>query len=272
MFYRLHKKIVDKSAAKDYTKWSQKSLHLIIKPQRHQSTPQRHSNRSFKKIMSSCAVHAVTSILLMLTEIDVSCCARAINQRTFGWFHFGFSIFSPKLCLWPTLVEEHQQHSTSPPGLSAPNLKHGNGSGGKFLSVPGKHSFGKNWNKMNRVANCIRDGRWMDVMIVSDVNSRSTTNCNFIRQQIETALIQKLFKALMGTTHAVCRRKIHFRWRKFCCPTFHGQVTAAVPSTTSFFNSTAQNVYDCIAGFTGMSLIDLRKQHSRKHLTARDKI
>lgn len=38
---------------------------------------------------------------------------------------------------------EEQHQSGSPPGNSSASLKHGNGSGGKFLSVPGKHSFGK---------------------------------------------------------------------------------------------------------------------------------
>lgn len=43
-------------------------------------------------------------------------------------------------------VEEHQQ-SESPPSNSAASLKHGMGSGGKFLSVPGKQLFGKNWHE-----------------------------------------------------------------------------------------------------------------------------
>lgn len=40
------------------------------------------------------------------------------------------------------LVEEHQPNSNSPPGNAQSGFKHGNGSGSKFLSVPGKSSFG----------------------------------------------------------------------------------------------------------------------------------
>lgn len=47
-----------------------------------------------------------------------------------------------------TITVEDQHHSSSNATCnSATTFKHGNGSsGGKFLSVPGKHSFGKNTN------------------------------------------------------------------------------------------------------------------------------
>lgn len=41
------------------------------------------------------------------------------------------------------IVDEQQQNSNSPPGNNNSGvMKHGNGSGSKFLSVPGKGSFG----------------------------------------------------------------------------------------------------------------------------------
>jgi hypothetical protein len=42
-------------------------------------------------------------------------------------------------------VDEHQHNSNSPPGSNTTSgLKHGNnGSTAKFLTVPGKNSFGK---------------------------------------------------------------------------------------------------------------------------------
>ena len=50
------------------------------------------------------------------------------------------------------IVDEHQQNSNSPPGSNAGGLmKHGNGSGSKFLSVPGKNSFGNFLKKKGKI-------------------------------------------------------------------------------------------------------------------------
>lgn len=59
------------------------------------------------------------------------------------------------VCAKNIIVDEHQQNSNSPPGSNAGGLmKHGNGSGSKFLSVPGKSSFGnflkeKKWKNLH---------------------------------------------------------------------------------------------------------------------------
>lgn len=54
-------------------------------------------------------------------------------------------MFYKKICVCAKniIVDEQQHNSNSPPGGSTGGLmKHGNGSGSKFLSVPGKSSFG----------------------------------------------------------------------------------------------------------------------------------
>lgn len=87
---------------------------------------------------SSNAVCLLTCVLLCFDGTNDPCSAKVLNTRVGRnlitlsslWFFEWYNL----------LVDEHQQSGSSVDNSSS--LKHGNGSGGKFLSVPGKQNIG----------------------------------------------------------------------------------------------------------------------------------